>query len=73
MENYVYSIPEVSKILKTDKGTVYKLAKTGHLRAMRLGSLKVSKYELERFLREYAGKDLNDLDNIVNLTENKIV
>lgn len=67
MEDYVYTIPEVAKLLKTDKGTVYELTRKGILKAMKLGCKKVSRFEIERFLREYAGKNLEDLDNITDL------
>ena len=42
----------------------HKLIKAGHLQALKLGSLKVTSFELERFIREASGKDFSDLNNV---------
>lgn len=63
----LYTIREVSKLLKMNTTDTYKLIKTGHLLAVRLGSLKVASFELERFLREAIGKDYSDLRNVCEL------
>lgn len=64
MEDYLMSVTDVVKRLKTDKATVYELIKRGLLRALKLRSLKISNSEVNRFLRVYQGMDLSDLDNI---------
>lgn len=69
MEEYIYTVREVSKLLKTDIHTVYDLIKKGILKGLKLGKLKVTREELIRFLRENNGKDLTDLDNIKDLKE----
>lgn len=56
-------ISDVSKILKLCKSDTYKLIRSGLLRATKLGSMKVSTKELERFIDWSAGKDLSNLDN----------
>lgn len=48
----VYTVREVSKILQTNTTFVYKLINDGHLPALKLGSVKVRKEALERFLVE---------------------
>lgn len=59
------TIKEVSKILKVNVNLVYEIIKTGHLKALKLGSLKVTSFELERFIREASGKDFSNLDNVI--------
>lgn len=70
---YVYTVSELADILKTNKNDVYELIRSGHLNALRLGRLKVTRFELERFLREYNGKDLSDLNNVTELQTAKEV
>lgn len=67
MEEFLYTVPEVATLLKTDEPTVRALIKKNVLTGLKLGRLKVTKIELIRFLRDYAGKDLSDLDNIKDL------
>lgn len=61
------TVAEVSKRLKINATDTYKLIKAGHLQALKLGSLKVTSLELERFIREATGKDFSDLSNVVEL------
>ncbi len=63
----IYTVKEVSEILKVNVNMVYSLIKKGLLPAMKLGSLKIRKTSLENFLATYDGYDLSDLDNIVKL------
>lgn len=60
----VYSVREVSRILKTNTGFVYGLIKAGRLPAIRLKSLRVRKEALDKFLQDYEGADLSDLSNV---------
>lgn len=60
----LYTVEETAAILKVNKHTVYDLIKKGHLKAMKLGRIKVVKSELLRFIDEYNGKDLTDMDNV---------
>lgn len=64
MEDYLLSVSEVAKRLKTNKNFVYDLIKRKFISALKLGSLKVRNSEINHFLREYDGKDLSDLNNI---------
>lgn len=60
----IYSIEEVSKILKTNKQTVYALVNKKMLVALKLKSLKVPEYAIEELFRKYQFMDLSDLDNV---------
>lgn len=67
MEVYLYTVEEVASILKVNKNAVYDLIRKGILTALKLGRLKVTKPTLLKFLREYDGKDLSNLDDIKEL------
>ncbi|MCR3758174.1 helix-turn-helix domain-containing protein [Clostridium felsineum] len=67
MEDYLMSVSEVTKRLKTNKALVYELINRKLLSAIKLGSLKIRNSEVNRFLKEYDGKDLTDLENIKEL------
>lgn len=67
MEEMLYTVPEVAKILKTNVDYVYKLQRTGLLTFMKLGRLKCRKTTLERFLEKYDGCDVTDPTNIQHL------
>lgn len=56
----VFTVPKVAEIIGSNKEYVRKLIKSGELRAIKLGGIKVTSMELVRFLTENAGKDLND-------------
>ncbi|MHC1683457.1 MAG: helix-turn-helix domain-containing protein [Clostridiaceae bacterium] len=66
--NLLYTVSEVAELLRVNKNTVYDLIKRNLLIGLKLGSMKVTKAELLRFLKENNGKDLTDLDNIKNLS-----
>lgn len=67
MEDYLLSVSEAAKRFKTNRNFVYELINKKLLVAMKLGSLKVRNSEINRFLRDYDGKDLTDLSNIKEL------
>lgn len=67
MDEYLYTVKEVATLLKVNKNYVYSLIRSGLLTGLKLGTLKVTREELESFLRKYNGKDLTDLDNIKDL------
>lgn len=69
MEDLLYTIPEAAEMMKTSQGCVHNLRKAGLLKCLKLGSYKVRRVELERFLEEYEGKDLTDPYNIKDLEE----
>ncbi len=57
-------IREVAQILRVNPNKVYDLIKKGHITALKLGDLKVTRFELTRFINEANGKDFTDLDNV---------
>lgn len=67
MEDVLYTVSEVAKLIKTNPAYVYKLINAGLLPVLKLGSMKVRKMALEEFLAKYEGKDLTDLRNIKEL------
>lgn len=69
VENMLFTVKETAEILKCNVDYVHKLRKSGLLKFMKLGSFKVRKEELERFLREAEGYDLTDPEHPVKLEE----
>ncbi|MCB6475560.1 helix-turn-helix domain-containing protein [Emergencia timonensis] len=69
MEDILYTIPEAAEMMKTSQGCVHNLRKAGLLKCLKLGSYKVRRAELERFLQEYEGKDVTDPYNVKDLVE----
>ncbi|MHB9949159.1 transcriptional regulator [Clostridium botulinum] len=67
MEEYLYTVDEVASILKVNKNTVYELIRSGNLIALKLGRLKITKATLLKFLRDFNGKDLTNLEDIKEL------
>lgn len=67
MEDILYSVAEVAKLLKTNNHYIYELIKRGLLPALKLGCYKIRKVSLEKFLQQNEGNDLTDLNNIKRL------
>lgn len=57
-------VKEVAQILRVNVNKVYDLIRKGHITALKLGDLKVTRFELTRFINEASGKDFTDLDNV---------
>ena len=70
-EKLLYTVKEVSELLHTNPTYVYNLIKAGLLPVLKLGSFKIRKESLSKFLADYEGKDLTDPKNIsvVNSTD----
>ena len=66
-DKLVYTVQEVAKILHFSPNYIYQLIYKGYLPAIKLGSMKVLKSSLEKFLIVNEGNDLSDLDNIKKL------
>lgn len=49
-DDVVYTISEVSRLLKVNKNFVYGLIKSGELKAVKIGSLKIRKNDLHEYL-----------------------
>jgi len=67
MEDILYTVGEVAKLIKTNQAYVYRLINAGLLPVLKLGSYKVRKTSLLSFLERYEGKDLTDVENIKEL------
>ena len=66
-EKLLYTVKETAYVLGCNVHLVYNLVNKGLLPALKLGSLKIRKTSIEKFLDEYDGMDLTNLDNIVAL------
>lgn len=63
-ERMIYTVKEVSKMLHSSPNYIYLLIEKGYLPAIKLGSMKILKSTVERFLIENEGYDLSDVNNI---------
>lgn len=66
-DDLLFTVPEVAEILKVNNNKVYDLFRAGLLTPLKLGRLKVSRYELITFVEDYKGKDLTDLNNVKDI------
>lgn len=60
MEQVLFTVKEVSQLLKCNVDTVHKLRKSGVLPFLKLGQYKVRKQTLDEFLKKYEGKDITN-------------
>ena len=63
-ERMIYTVKEVAKMLHSSPNYIYLLIEKGYLPAIKLGSMKILKSTVERFLIENQGYDLSDVNNI---------
>lgn len=73
MEPVLYTVSEAAELLKVNRNSVYDLLKNNVIRGLKLGSLKIIRTELMKFLEENNGKDLSNLEDIKDLTFGKDV
>jgi len=71
MEPILYTVSEAAELLKVNRNSVYDLLKKNVIRGLKLGSLKITRAELMKFLEESNGKDLSNLEDIKELTFDK--
>jgi excisionase family DNA binding protein len=64
MGKLLYTVPEAARILGIGKNKMYEVVNAGAINVLRLGSLKIPKEELDRFIKANINMDLNDLSNI---------
>ena len=69
-EKIIYSVREVAEILHSSPNYIYALIEKGYLPAIKLGSFKVIKSTLEKFLIENEGNDLSDIKKIRSISDN---
>lgn len=55
------TVKETAEALKVNKNYVYTLINMGLLKSLKLGSIKIRKEDIEDFLKEYAGQDVNEV------------
>ena len=67
MKEIIYTVAETAQLLKVNKNSVYNLVRSGLIKAIKLGTIKIPAEELERFVRDNTGKDLSDLNDIREL------
>lgn len=67
MEDMLYTVSEIAKILKCNVNYVHKLRKEGLLPFLKLGQYKCRRVALENFLAAYEGKDVTDPSDIKDL------
>lgn len=67
MEDMLYTVKEVSKLLKVNQDSVHRLRKAGLLPFLKLGQYKVRKEALCEFLKTYEGKDITNPEEIKDL------
>jgi len=63
----LYTVKEASALLKCNTDYVHKLRKSGLLRFIKIGQLKVRKETLEKFLHDFEGFDITDPFNVTPL------
>jgi len=71
MEPVLYTVSEVAELLKVNRNSIYELLKKNVIRGLKIGSLKITRTELIKFLEENNGKDLSNLEDIRDLTFDK--
>ena len=73
MEEMLYTVSEVAKLIHSNKAYVYALINAGLLPAIKLGTYKIVKETLLNFLKQNEGMDLTDPYNVmrINLKTNK--
>lgn len=63
----LYTIKEVSKLLKCNVNRVHELRRSGLLKCLKLGSYKVTETSLNRFLESYDGMDVSNPEEVREL------
>ena len=71
-KDVLYTVTEVSKLIKCNSNYTYSLINNGLLPALKLGSMKVRRTALIEFLEKYEGKDLTNPLEIKQLELNKV-
>lgn len=66
----LYSVKEVATLLHTSPNFVYQLISKGFIPAIKIGSIKILKSSLEKFLIDNEGYDFTNLDNVEKITLN---
>ena len=65
----LYTVTEVSKILKTNRSYVYELINSGNLPCVKIGHIKIRHDALAKFLSQADGWDYTDPYHVVACTQ----
>ena len=65
-ERLIYTVQEVAKMLHSSPNYIYSLIDKGYLPALKLGSIKILRSTLEKFLLENEGRDLSNIIKKIN-------
>jgi len=63
-EKILYTVKEVSELIHTNQAYVYALIKAGLLPVLKLGSYKIRRESLNKFLADYEGNDLTNPNSV---------
>lgn len=66
-------VKEAAAILRVNANKVYELIRKGHIRALKLGDLKITRFEIERFINEAVGRDFSDLDDVKDINTDDVL
>lgn len=58
----LYTVKEVSKVLKVNTDAVYDLIRKRKLPALRLGAMKIRGSDLEQFIDKYPAGEIDETD-----------
>ena len=72
-EKLLYTVKEVSELLHTNTTYVYKLIKAELLPVLKLGSYKVRRESLNKFIADYEGKDLTNPNDICTINHKDLI
>jgi excisionase family DNA binding protein len=67
VEDILYTVAEVAKLIKTNPAYVYSLINARLIPVLKLGSYKIRRTSLLDFLERHEGKDLTDPNNVADL------
>lgn len=67
-ERLIYTVKEVETLLHSSPNYIYQLIEKGFLPALKLGSVKILKSSLQKFLIDNEGFDLSDINNVKKLS-----
>lgn len=48
----IYTVNEAAKLLKTSRNNVYDFIKSGELKAIKIGSIKIKESDLQKFINK---------------------
>ena len=67
-ERLIYTVKEVATLLHSSPNYIYQLIEKGFLPALKLGSVKILKSSLQKFLIDNEGFDLSYINNVKKLS-----